>query len=130
MLLLSSGFVLGLILFVVDFAVFGIFALTTLNKEEKAVFVSKLGYTIPIGLFMQVFFALIFLFTFRFLAIFKALEQSVSGGLYFSYVMFLPLMYMQFNNWLWMDLKRTTTLLNLLAWGIKLAICGLFVAVI
>jgi hypothetical protein len=125
-----KGFVLGLIIFTVDLIAYTICSFTSLNKIERQELVSKLKYTIPIGLFMQVFFALIFLFTFRFLAIFKALEQDVGGGLYFAYILFLPLLYMQFNNWLWMDTKRITTFLNITAWGLKLAICGVFVALL
>ncbi len=126
--IVAKGIVLGLIIFTIDMLVYAICAMMYFDKTEREELSAKLKYTLPIGLFMQVFFALIFLFTFRFLAIFKALDQSVGGGLYFAYILFLPLLYMQFNNWLWLDTKRTTTFLNITAWGIKLAICGVFVA--
>lgn len=122
-----KGCLLGGLIFIVDFVAYSLYALMGMNAEDRAELAGKLKYTIPIGLFMQVFFAQIFLFTFRFLAIFKALEQNLSGGLYFAYILFLPLLYMQFNNWLWMESKRTATLVNIAAWGIKLAICGAFV---
>jgi hypothetical protein len=126
--MVQKGILLGLIIFIIDFITYSIFAFTSMSEEEKRELVAKLKFTIPIGLFMQIFFALIFLFTFRFLAIFKALEQNMSGGLYFSYILFLPLLYMQFNNWLWTETKKMATMVSIISWGIKLAVCGIFVA--
>lgn len=126
--MVAKGLLLGLIIFLVDLISYTIWAMTTADPAERKEVVAKLKYIIPIGLFMQVFFALIFLFTFRFLAIFKALEQNIGGGLYFAYILFLPLLYMQFNSWLWLESKRASALLNITAWGIKLAVCGIFVA--
>jgi len=56
------------------------------------------------------------------------LNPTIGGGLYFAYIMFLPMLYMLFNNWLWLETKKATTLLNILSWGFKLAICGVFVS--
>ncbi|MFC1517001.1 hypothetical protein ACFL5G_00435 [Candidatus Margulisiibacteriota bacterium] len=128
--MVGMGVILGFIIFTVDLLLYGLYAVTNLDDEERKELIEKLKFTIPIGLFMQVFFALIFIFTFRFLAVFKALNPSIGGGLYFAYIMFLPMLYMLFNNWLWLETKKATTLLNILSWGFKLAICGIFVSIV
>jgi len=117
--------ILGFVIFLVDLAFYTIFIFMIKEPKEKTVFLKKLKFTIPIALFMQVFFALIFVTTFRFLTIFKALDFNLGGGLYFAYVLFLPMLYMLFNNMLWLNPKKGTTYLNIFAWGIKLAICGM-----
>jgi hypothetical protein len=116
---------LGFIIFLIDAIFYTFYIFSLKDIKERSIFMEKLKYTVPIGLFMQVFFALIFVFTFKFLAVFKALDTTVGGGLYFSYVLFLPMLYMLFNNWLWLTPKKGTTYLNIFAWGVKLAICGM-----
>ena len=124
--MIFKSILLGFMIFLVDLFAYGFYIFQIADLKEKKDILNKLKFTIPIGLFMQVFFALIFVFTFRFLAIFKALNPSIGGGLYFSYIMFLPMLYMLFNNMLWLDAKRSSTYLNIFVWGIKLAICGVF----
>jgi hypothetical protein len=121
--MIAGSILLGFTIFLVDFIVYGFFLIFKTTPLEKRDF-------IPISLFIQVFFALIFVFTFRFLAILKALNPSVSGGLYFAYIMFLPMLYMLFNNMLWINGKKTSTYLNILIWGIKLCLCGLITPLI
>jgi len=123
--MILKSILLGFVIFLVDLIFYTLYIIFSKDSKEKAIFIEKLKFTIPIGIFMQVFFALIFVFTFRFLAVFKALDTNVGGGLYFSYVLFLPMLYMLFNNWLWLNPKKGTTYLNIFAWGIKLAICGM-----
>ncbi len=123
--MIFKSIMLGFLIFLVDAVFYGIYIASSEESAEKREFIAKLKFIVPIGIFMQTFFALIFVFTFRFLAIFKALDVNTLGGLYFSYILFLPMLYMLFNNWLWLNSKRSTTYLNIMAWGIKLAICGL-----
>lgn len=123
-----KGLILAFLIFLVDCIFYGYYIfLHGIDAEEKSKLIEKLKYSLPIGLFMQIFFAQIFVFTFRFLAIFKALEPSLGGGLYFAYILFLPILYMLFNNWLWLETKKGTTFLNIITWGVKLALLGILV---
>jgi hypothetical protein len=121
---------LGVLLFASDMLVFLTAMLVRKKKLSKAE-VNKtkawISYVIPIELFIQVFFALVLMYTYHFLMAFNIVSRDLVGGFSYAFIFFVPMLYLLFNSWLWGDREFGEKLLpSIISWLIKFILAGTY----
>ena len=104
--MLTQGIILGIIIFILDMFIFG----KSLVKPQKKLTAKatkevkkQLELNIPFSLLTQVFFAIILIYSYIFLLTFKVFARGINGGTAFSLLIYIPMLYMYINSWLWGD---------------------------
>ncbi len=132
--LVLKSVLLGILLFLFDLLVFLSTQTDTKKKMSKSSVQkakSRIGFIIPIELFIQVFFALILMFTFHFLLAFNIISKDLIGSFSYAFIFFVPMLYLLLNSWLWGDKEfNEKLLLSMISWLLKFAITGIYLGLI
>ncbi len=131
--LVAKSVAFGVLFFLFDLSVY-LYALLggkkKLAKNELAKTKAKIGFIIPIVLFIQVFFAFILVYTYKFLMAFRLVKADLTGSFSYAFIFFVPMLYLLLNSWLWGDKDFNNKLMpSMLSWLIKFALTGLFLGV-
>lgn len=130
-MLVVKSIILGVLIFLFDLLVFLSAQVNVRKKKLSPAELKKakarIGFVVPIELFIQVFFAFILMYTFRFLLAFRIVGRDVVGGFSYAFIFFVPMLYLLLNSWLWGDKEFNDKLLvSIISWLLKFAVAGLY----
>ncbi len=133
--MVAKSIILGILLFVFDFLIFGKFMKGKLkakmSTKELSVSKEKIRLTIPTVLFIQVFFAFLLVYTFNFGVVFRMFQKTVQDGLAFVIMIFLPMLYLLINTWLWGTKDDNSTLyVSIASWLAKFLFVGFYLGIV
>lgn len=129
--MITKGIILAVILFILDLLIFTTGFLGKKGKKlagkELAAAKRKLEFNIPFSLLLQVFLALVIVSLYIVLVAGKIFARNLSGALSFALLIYLPMLYLIVNSWLWADKDLRNKLApSIYSWLAKFLATGLF----
>ncbi|MFC1517017.1 hypothetical protein ACFL5G_00515 [Candidatus Margulisiibacteriota bacterium] len=133
--MITKSLILGILIFLLDLLIFGYGIVKKTAKgcspEEMKRLKMRLTFVIPIVLFIQLFFAIVLIFTFQFLSAFKVFEKTIGGGLSYAFIFFVPMLYILLSNLQWGDKEANTKIMpGIISCVVKFSVVGLYLGLV
>lgn len=133
--MILKSMILGIIIFIFDLFIFGYFIIIRESKGLKGAelqkFKNRLALVIPIVLFIQLFLAIVLMYTYNFLCIYKVFSRDIIGGMSFALIFFIPMIYLLVGNLQWGTNNANKELLpSMLSLLMKLIVVGVYVGLV